>query len=163
VEWWSGGVVGSVLRRNRNRGYQQLRVWQEAIDFYKAVCETFVGFPYALGKVAAQNIASADSVHRNIAEGYCRRSIKEYLQHLYVALASLGETVSGIAACRTANQISGDQAECLDSAAFKLENGLLRLVEALELKRDSGDWTDTLVVRESNAVYRSIDLSESEA
>ena len=40
-------------------------------------------------------IASADSVHRNIAEGYCRRSIREYIYHLYIALASLGESVSG--------------------------------------------------------------------
>ena len=85
-------------RRNRNRGYQQLRVWQEAVELYKLTCQAFGKFPYALAKVASQNIASADSVHRNIAEGYCRRSIKEYVQHLYIALGSLGETVSGLAA-----------------------------------------------------------------
>ena len=52
-------------------------------------------------------MASSDSVHRNIAEGYCRRSLREYVQFLYVALGSLGETVSGLHACRKAEQISG--------------------------------------------------------
>jgi four helix bundle protein len=49
-----------------------------------------------LRKVASNQIASIDSVHRNIAEGYCRRTINEYLQFLNVALASLGESVSGM-------------------------------------------------------------------
>jgi hypothetical protein len=35
----------------------------------------------------------------------------------------------------------------------KLENGLLKLVEILERKRDRGDWIDHLVVKESNAIY----------
>jgi len=41
----------------------------------------------------------------------------------------------------------------LDTLAYKLENGLLRLVESLEKKEISGDWIDHLVVKESNAVY----------
>ena len=41
----------------------------------------------------------------------------------------------------------------LDTLAYKLENGLLRLVESLESKRDRGEWIDTLMVKESNAVY----------
>ena len=144
-------------RRNRNRGYQQLRVWQESIQYYKLVCEPFTKFPIVLSKVASQNIASADSVHRNIAEGYCRRSIREYLQHLYIALASLGETVSGSTACLAAGQLSEHYFERIDSAGYKLENGLLRLVESLEHKRDSGEWTDTLIVRESNSVYGALE------
>jgi four helix bundle protein len=43
-----------------------------------------------------QAIASTDSAHRNIAEGYCRRSIREYLNFLNIALGSLGESVSGL-------------------------------------------------------------------
>ena len=65
--------------RNKNRGYQQLRVWQDSIQFYKLSCRVFGKFPYQLSRVASQAIGSSDSVHRNIAEGYCRRSIREYL------------------------------------------------------------------------------------
>jgi four helix bundle protein len=145
-------------RRNRIHGYQQLRVWQESIELYRIVSQVFKPLPFPLAKVASQNIASADSVHRNIAEGYCRRSIKEYLQHLNFSLGSLGETVSGATACHRAGQISVEDFERIDSSAFKLENGLLKLVESLEHKRESGDWIDTLILRESNALYAAGDL-----
>ncbi len=140
------------MRKNKNRGYQQLRVWQDAIEFFSLTSEIYRMFPYELKRIASQAIASSDSVHRNIAEGYCRRSIREYLQFLYIALGSLGESVSGIYACRKANQIAEEDYQNLDQLAFKLENGLLKLVEKLEGKRDKGEWTDHLTVKESNVV-----------
>lgn len=142
-------------RRNRNRGYQQLHVWIDAIELYRMTCVVVRGWPFELKRTAGQAIAAADSVHRNIAEGYCRRSVKEYIQFLYTALGSLGESVSAYVAFKAAEQISAEQIETLDALAFKLENGLLRLVESLERKRDDGDWTDTLVIRESNATYHT--------
>ncbi len=36
---------------------------------------------------------------------------------------------------------------------YKLENGLLKLVESLERKRANGDWIDHLTVKENNAIY----------
>ncbi len=141
------------MRKNRNRGYQKLIVWNDAINYYSLTCEIFRPFPFELKRVASQQIASADSVHRNIAEGYCRRSIKEYLNFLNISLGSLGESVSGFYSYRKAKQISEEQFEKLDAQAYKLENGLLKLVESLERKRDRGDWINHLVVRESNAVY----------
>ena len=143
------------MRKNRNRGYQKLRVWNDAIDYYVKMCSVFRKFPYELKKVSSQVISSSDSVHRNISEGYCRRSIREYLYFLYIALGSLGESVSGLHAYRKADQITEDEFQKLDILAFKLENGLLKLVESLEKKREQGEWTDSLVVKESNAAYGS--------
>jgi four helix bundle protein len=128
-------------------------VWQDAVAFYKLNCQIFIRFPYALRRVATQAIASSDSVHRNIAEGYCRRSIKEYLNFLYIALGSLGESVSGLHAYRGSEQLSEEQFAALDALAFKLENGLLKLVESLERKKSRGEWVDKLIVEESNAMY----------
>jgi four helix bundle protein len=139
------------MKRNKNRGYQKLRVWNDAIEFYKETWQVFRKFPYELKRVASQAIASSDSVHRNIAEGYCRRSIHEYLMFLYVALGSLGESVSGIYAYKRADQLSEEDFDRLDVLAFKLENGLLKLVQTLEEKRDLGEWTDHLMIKESNA------------
>src|SRR5438128_7491019 len=110
--------------RNKNRGYQQLRVWQDAIDYYGLSCSVFRKFPYDLKRVTSQAIASADSVHRNIAEGYCRRSLREYLQFLNFALGSLGEFVSGIYAYRKAEQLTQQDFTILNDLTFKLENGL---------------------------------------
>ena len=146
-------AAATPLRRNRNRGYMQLRVWQDAIELYKLARQSVKGWPFEEKKLASQALASADSVHRNLAEGYCRRSIKEYIQHLYVALGSLGETVSGFHAYHAAGQIDAAGFETLDAHSFRLENGLLRLVESLECKRDNGDWIDSLILRESNDIY----------
>ena len=144
------------VRKNKNRGYQKLRVWNDAMEYYVKTCQCFRKFPYDLRRVAAQAVASADSVHRNIAEGYCRRSINEYLNFLNIALGSLGESVSGLHAYWKAEQLAEEDFGKLDSLGYKIENGLLRLVESLERKREQGDWIDTLVVRESNAIYGSV-------
>ena len=141
------------MRKNKNRGYQKLRVWNDAIDYYAETCRVFRGFPYELNRVARQAIASSDSVHRNIAEGYCRRSIHEYLNFLNIGLGSLGESVSGLYAYQKADQLKEEDFENLDSMAYKLENGLLKLVKSLEERREQGDWIDHLIVKESNAVY----------
>lgn len=143
------------MRKNKNRGYQKLRVWNDAIDYYVQTYKVFRKFPYELKRVASQAISSADSVQRNISEGYCRRSINEYLNFLNIALGSLGESVSGLQAYRKTNQITEEDFEELDSLAYKLENGLLKLVESLEQKRERGEWIDHLMVKESNAIYGS--------
>ena len=146
-------VYSNQLRKNKNRGYQQLRVWNDAIEFYIQTCTVFRKFPFELKRITSQAIASTDSVHRNIAEGYCRRSIREYIQFLYIALGSLGESVSGLFAHQKASQISGDEFENLDSLVYKLENGLLKLVGILEQKREAGDWIDQLTVKETEVLY----------
>lgn len=143
VENGSPGVVATPYK-NRNRGYQQLRVWQDAVEFYREICRVFRPWPHDLKRVVSHQIASADSIHRNLAEGYCRRSIHEYIQHLYIALGSLGESVSSLMAYRHAGQLSPDEFEPCNRLAFKLENELLRLIASLEVKRERGEWIDHL-------------------
>jgi hypothetical protein len=74
---------------------------------------------------------------------------------LNIALGSLGESVSGLYAYRRAEQLDQEAFEKLDCLAYKLENGLLKLVESLEQKREQGDWVDHLIIKESNGVYGS--------
>ena len=109
-----------IERRNINRGYQKLLVWQDAANLYLLTCRIFGKFQYELRRVSVNQIASVDSVHRNIAEGYCRRSLKEYLQFLNIAQASLGESVSGAHVYRRADQISETEFEEWDSLAYKI-------------------------------------------
>ena len=141
------------MRKNKNRGYQKLRVWNDAIEFYCLTYSVFRDLPYELKKIGSHAIASSDSVHRNIAEGYCRRSIREYLNFLNIALSSLGESVSGLYAYKKAKQISEEDFQTLDTLAYKHENGLLKLIESLESKKDRGEWIDYLMVKESNTLY----------
>ena len=74
-----------IQRKNINRGYQKFIVRQDAADLYVSTCKIFRKFQDELRRVASNQIASVDSVHRNIAEGYCRPSTNEYLQALNIA------------------------------------------------------------------------------
>jgi hypothetical protein len=58
-------------------------------------------------------------------------------------------------AYREAKQLREEDFESLNQLAYRLENGLLKLVESLERKQMTGDWVDHLVVKESNAVYEN--------
>jgi four helix bundle protein len=107
-----------VERRNINRGFKRLRVWQDAVTLYIAACNIFLSFPFELRKTASNAIDSAHSINRNIAEGYCRRSIKEYLNLLNIALGSCGELHSSYESFKSAGQISEEQYEKIDQVHF---------------------------------------------
>ena len=145
-----------MTRKNLNRGYMKLLVWQDAKALYVMTCKMFRDFPYELKRVASQQIASVDSIHRNIAEGYARRTINEYLQFLNISLGSAGESVSGLQVYQEAGQISQEDFDKADALSYKLENGLLRLIESLQIKRETGTWDDSFIVRELNEVYGTL-------
>ncbi len=131
-------------RKNINRGFEKLRVWQDAVSLYILACKVFANFPFELKKVAANSIDAAHSISRNISEGYCRRSLKEYLNHLNIALGSCGEFHSCYESCKQANQITNDEHERLDQLHYKVENALLKLIESLQKKQKDKQWEDNL-------------------
>ena len=144
TEDWDDGVLEQMTgRRNKNRGDQQLRVWQDAVELYRLTCQAVRNWPFERKKVASQAIASADSLHRNIAEAYCRRSLQEYLQFLNFALGSLCESVSGYTTYHAAGHLSDADFEALDTLSFRLENGLMKLIESLQRKQTSGNWLES--------------------
>lgn len=126
--------------RSKNRGYMTLRVWQKAIDFYKLVYRIFYETNEIDYKLRAQIADTAQSVSAKVAEGYSRRSIREYIQHIYIALGSLSETLSRAIACKTAGQISEQEFKELDALHYEVENSLWKMLEGLERKRDEGSW-----------------------
>jgi len=130
-------------RKNINRGFKRLRIWQDSISLYVIACKIFSTFPFELKKVAANSIDAVHSVSRNISEGYCRRSLKEYLNHLNIALGSCGEFHSCYESFKQAGQITEEEYEKLDQLHYKVENGLLKLMESLQKKQKVGDWEDT--------------------
>ena len=130
-------------RKNVNRGFKKLRVWQDTVSLYVLTCKIFANFPFELKKVASNSIDAAHSISRNISEGYCRRSLKEYLNHLNISLASCGELHSCYYSCYKANQITEMEFEQLDELHYKVENQLLKLIESLQKKQKIGEWDDT--------------------
>lgn len=138
-------------RKNINRGFKKLRVWQDAVSLYILACEVFAKFPFELRRVASNGIDAAHSISRNISEGYCRRSLKEYLNHLNIALGSCGEFHSCYESFKQAGQITGDQYERLDQLHYKVENALLKLIKSLQKKQKEKDWEVTIQSNEGLA------------
>jgi hypothetical protein len=81
MECWNDGKMGKksgtttaeMERKNVNRGFKKLRVWQDAVSLYMLAGPVFGRFPYPFLKVASNSIDAAHSISRNIAEGYCRK------------------------------------------------------------------------------------------
>ncbi len=140
MEYWNNGKME---RKNINRGFKQLRVWNDSVELYILTCKLMLNIPYELNKTVSNCIDSSHSISRNIAEGYSRRSIKEYLNFLNIALGSSGEYHSCIISFYQADQITKEEFEQLDKLHYKTENELIQLIKSLQKKMKEGNWDDT--------------------
>lgn len=131
------------MRVNKNRGFKQLRVWNEAIELFIFVDLMLKDLPYNLNKSKMNTLDACHSIQRNIAEGYCRKSIREYLNFLNYSLASAGELNSSIIAFKAANYISEEAFEAFDKKHYQLENALLKLASSLQQKLKKNDWDES--------------------
>ena len=119
---------------NRNRGFKELDVWKDAIELYVVSVKTLSKFPYELKKTSGNAIDASHSISRNIAEGYCRKSRREYLNFLNYSLGSSGEFHSCIVSFQKADQISKEDYEKMNEIQYRLENRLLKLISSLASK-----------------------------
>jgi len=81
-------------RRNLNRGYMKLEVWHDAIGLFRLVNGVLLKIERLDFKLKSQLLDAAQSISANVAEGYCRRTINEYLYFVHVALGSLREVLT---------------------------------------------------------------------
>ena len=54
-------------RKNINRGFKKLRVWQDAVYFYALACNVFADFPF---KVENALLKLIKSLHEKQADGH---------------------------------------------------------------------------------------------
>ena len=135
--------------KNINRGYRELEVWKEAVELFHFVREKLKTLDKVSFKVKAQVEDSIFSVHSNIAEGYCRRSIKENIQYLAIALASLGENYSQIFALTNSGDIDIDWFKEYDKKHYSLENKLIKLNRNYIAKmKEKDEWKSDYLIRE---------------
>ena len=74
------------------QSYRDLIVWQKSISLVKKIYEISRNFPEEERFVLTPQIRrSAISISSNIAEGYGRRSSKDYIRFLQISIGSLYE------------------------------------------------------------------------
>ena len=72
--------------------YRDLDVWKNAMNLVEEVYGISANFPSAEKYgLTSQIRRCAVSIPSNIAEGFMRKSTKEYIQFLYISFGSLGE------------------------------------------------------------------------
>jgi four helix bundle protein len=132
------------IRHNINRGYMKLEVWKRAQDLVGLTAEILKLHPEVGFKLRDQLLDAVISIPSNISEGYCRRSIREYVQFCYVALGSVGEALSRMVSLHRALLVSNEDLAKFESDHWDVENLLIALVRSLERKRDDGSWNDRM-------------------
>jgi four helix bundle protein len=144
------------INKNINRGFRKLVVWQEAVRLYSFVDDLISKTKNTSYKVKAQVEDSIFSVSSNIAEGYCRRSIKENIQFINIALSSLGENYSQVFTLFNAHKISEELYNKYDKLHYSLENKLLSFNKSMinKLTNDS-DWKNDYKIREMIFKYEN--------
>lgn len=145
--------------KNINRGYRKLEVWKEAINLFAIVKKKIDSIHNLSLKTKGQIESSILSVSSNISEGYCRRSLKEYIQFISYSLSSMGENYSQITALFVANVIDEEWYKEYDDKHYKLENKLINFNRSNILKlKENSDWQNDYQIRELIAQY-NIDIT----
>ena len=117
------------------KNYKELNVWQKAYQLCLNIYKNTQDFPgeekYGL---VSQIRRAAVSVPSNIAEGYGRKSTKEYLQLLYVAYGSICELETQILLSGDLKYIEAGDLERLQQDTGAVERMLKALIKSLENK-----------------------------
>ncbi len=143
------------INKNINRGYRELIVWQEAINLFSFVKHQLQTLSNVSYKVKAQVEDSILSVSSNIAEGYCRRSVKEDIQFISIALASLGENYSQITALTNSDDINIKWFDEYYKKHYSLENKLIKLNKNyIQKLKQNDDWKNDYILREKIENYK---------
>jgi len=115
------------------RTYKELKVWQKAFAWCKQAYELTKTFPKEeIYGLTSQMRRAAVSIPSHIAEGYGRKTTREYLRRLYIACGSLGELETQLMLARELNFIKTEEANNTNDVI----EDLVRMLKALMRKRE---------------------------
>lgn len=124
--------VGIVAGKGKVEKFEDLLVWQRAMDVARDVYREFKECrDYGLRD---QIQRSAVSMACNIAEGFERRSNREFIQYLYIAKGSCAELRTQLSLCKDIGLISESAAIGLIGATKEISAMLYGLIKTRKEK-----------------------------
>jgi four helix bundle protein len=115
------------------KNYKELKVWQKAYQLCLALYKMTKDFPtkekYGL---SSQMRRAAISIPSNIAEGYGRKTIPDYVRCLYIAYGSTCELETQTLLSGDLKYLNEDDQNSLLERIKEVERMLMALIKALE-------------------------------
>jgi four helix bundle protein len=121
------------MEKERILSYKDLKVWQRSIELVKAVYEITSEFPSdeQFGLISQMRRAAV-AVPSNIAEGYKRRSLGDYLRFLQIADGSAAELETQIIISRGLKGTNDLDYSCIDNLLEEVLKMLSVLISKLK-------------------------------
>ena len=118
------------------RSYKDLLVWQKSYKLCLLIYKVSKIFPKDEQYILVPQIRrAAVSIPSNAAEGYGRKTTKEYIQFLYIAYGSLCELETQILLANDLGYLDADKFRDIQAAIEEVERMLKALIRSLEGKR----------------------------
>jgi four helix bundle protein len=135
-------------KKEEPRGFRRLVAWQKADELASAV---FRGLDdrRVPSWLVSQAARSAVSVPANIAEGYARGSLRDYLRFLDIAHGSLAELEYYLHFMVTNDLLDAATHERLSRLSNDAGNVLIGLIRPLRAKLKDGSWDRTGIAEDS--------------
>lgn len=133
------------------RGFRKLVAWEKADELASAVFRALKERQVPTW-LAAQTVRAAVSVPANIAEGYARGALRDYLRFLDIARGSLAELEYYLHFMDTNQLMDTCTYDSLTRLHSDVGNLLVALIRSLRLKLNEGSW-DRVRMSEDPAEY----------
>jgi len=134
-----------------DRGFRKLVAWQKADELASAAFQSLNGQqvpPWLISQAAR----AAISVPANIAEGYTRGALRDYLRFLDIARGSLAELEYCVHFLAANHMLDSAVSRDLERLSSDVGNLLVALIRALRAKLKEGTW-DRARLSEDSAEY----------
>jgi four helix bundle protein len=138
-------------RGKGERGFRKLVAWQRADELASAVFQAMRG-SQSPPWLQSQVTRAAVSVPANIAEGYTRGALGDYLRFLDIARGSLGELEYYLHFMVTNQLLEPSAYDDLTGTHSEVGNLLVALIRSLRLKLKEGSW-DRVRISEAPVQY----------
>jgi len=115
---------------SKSTTHKDLDIWKQGIEFVESIYKITSNFPKEeMYGLTAQLRRAAVSYPSNIAEGAARSSQKEYIQYLYISLASLSEIETQLIISKRLNYLKENDLFEQINALRKMTLGLIRYLK----------------------------------